>query len=35
MSKRGVEELGAYAKTIASLEGLHSHGLSVDFREEG
>lgn len=35
MSKRGVEELGAYAKTIAGLEGLHSHGLSVEFREEG
>ena len=34
MSKRGVEELGPYAKEIAGFEGLHSHGLSVDFREK-
>jgi histidinol dehydrogenase len=34
MSKRGVEGLGVYARTIAQLEGLDGHGRSIDFRGE-
>jgi histidinol dehydrogenase len=34
MSKRGVEDLGGYTKTIARLEGLDSHYRSIDFRRE-
>jgi histidinol dehydrogenase len=33
MSKKGVEALGPSARTIARLEGLFSHGRSIDFRE--
>jgi histidinol dehydrogenase len=34
MSKRGIEELGTHAKSIARLEGLFCHKQSIDFREE-
>ena len=34
MSKRGVEELASYAKSIAHLEGLFCHEKSIDLREE-
>jgi histidinol dehydrogenase len=33
MSKKGVEELGQYARIIAELEGLHAHAQSILFRE--
>ena len=33
MSKKGVDELGSYARIIAELEGLYSHARSIEFRE--
>ncbi|UCB46324.1 MAG: histidinol dehydrogenase [Spirochaetota bacterium] len=33
MSKKGVDELGPYARIIAELEGLHAHAQSIEFRE--
>ncbi|MBN2323398.1 MAG: histidinol dehydrogenase [Spirochaetes bacterium] len=34
MSKKGVDDLGGYAKTFARLEGLDSHYRSIDVRRE-
>lgn len=35
MSKRGVEELGGHARTIARVEGLDAHADSLSFRING
>jgi histidinol dehydrogenase len=32
MSKKGIDELGEYARVMAELEGLHAHAQSISFR---